>query len=99
MSLGNHTVTAGAEYRWTQDNVIDVDYLHGLFTYSQLADFFTDFARTLGNTAGCDAARDTGTGTLPCYSNLQQAFGHPQFVYHTNEYAFYAQDDWKSIRG
>jgi hypothetical protein len=95
MSLGNHTFTAGAEYRWTQDNVIDVDYLHGLFTYSQLADFFTDFARTLGNTAGCDAARDTGTGTLPCYSNLQQAFGHPQFVYHTNEYAFYAQDDWK----
>jgi len=95
MSLGNQTLNIGGEYRWAQDNIIDVDYLHGLFTYSQLADYFTDFARTIGGTVGCDAARDSGTGTLPCYSNLQQAFGHPQFVYHTNDYAGYVQDDWK----
>ena len=94
-TLGGHTLTVGGEYRWTQDNVVDVDYLHGLFTYSQLADFFTDFARTLGSTAACDIVRDSAKGTLPCYSNLQQAFGHPQFVYHTNEYAGYLQDDWK----
>ncbi len=97
MTLGNQTFNIGGEYRWTQDNIIDVDYLHGLFTYSQLADFFTDFAHTVGGSpsVGCDAARDSGTGALPCYSNLQQAFGHPQFVYHTNEYAGYIQDDWK----
>ncbi len=95
ISKGNQTFTAGGEYRWAQDNIINVDYEHGLFSYNQLADFFTDFARTLGNTAGCDAARDTGTGTLPCYSNLQQAFGHPQFVFHTNDYAAYVQDDWR----
>ncbi len=94
-TLGGHTLTVGAEYRWTQDNIVDVDYLHGLFTYSQLADFFTDYARTLGSTVGCDTVRDSAKGTLPCYSNLQQAFGHPQFVYHTNEYAGYIQDDWK----
>jgi hypothetical protein len=97
ISKGNQTFTTGGEYRWAQDNIVDVDYEHGLFTYSQLADFFTDFARTLGSASGCDAARDTGTGTLPCYSNLQQAFGHPQFVYHTNDYAFYVQDDWKVL--
>jgi hypothetical protein len=97
ISKGKHTFTTGGEYRWAQDNIVDVDYEHGLFTYSQLADFFTDFARTLGSAAGCDAARDTGTGTLPCYSNLQQAFGHPQFVYHTNDYALYVQDDWKVL--
>jgi len=95
LALGNQSVTVGGEYRWAQDNIIDVDYLHGLFTYSQLADYFTDFARTIGGTAGCDAARDSATGTLPCYSNLQQAFGHPQFVYHTNDFAGYVQDDWK----
>jgi len=95
ISKGNQTFTTGGEYRWAQDNIVDVDYEHGLFTYAQLADFFTDFARTLGSTSGCDAARDTGRGTLPCYSNLQQAFGHPQFVYHTNDYALYVQDDWK----
>jgi outer membrane receptor protein involved in Fe transport len=95
ISHGKHTFTMGGEYRWAQDNIVDVDYQHGLFTYGQLADFFTDFARTQGSTAGCDAARDTGVGTFSCYSNLQQAFGHPQFVYHTNDYAAYIQDDWK----
>jgi outer membrane receptor protein involved in Fe transport len=95
LSRGNQTFTAGGEYRWAQDNIVDVDYEHGVFTYTRLADFFTDFARTLGNTAGCDPKNDTGIGSQPCYSNLQQAFGHPQFVYHTNDYAVYLQDDWK----
>ncbi|MGA7342323.1 MAG: TonB-dependent receptor [Terracidiphilus sp.] len=94
---GDQTFNIGGEFRWAQDDITDVDYEHGLFTYAQLADWFTDFARTLGNTAGCDSARDTGTGTLPCYTNLQQAFGHPTFVYHTDDYAAYAQDDWKML--
>ena len=34
----------------------------------------------------------------PCYSNLQQAFGHPTFVFHTNDIAGYAQDDWKIFK-
>jgi hypothetical protein len=92
---GNHTVTAGFNYRWVQDDILAVNYLHGLFTYARLADWFTDYARTIGGTAGCDANKDNGTGALPCYSNLQQAFGRPEFVYHTQEYAGYAQDDWK----
>ncbi|HEV2484403.1 MAG TPA: TonB-dependent receptor [Terracidiphilus sp.] len=95
ITRGSQTFNIGGEFRWAQDNITDVDYEHGLFTYTLLADWFTDFARTLGSMAGCDSARDTGTGTLPCYSNLQQAFGHPTFVYHTNDIAGYAQDDWK----
>lgn len=92
---GNHTLTAGFDYRWVQDDVLAVNYLHGLFTYARLADWFTDYARTEGSTAGCDANKDNGKGTLSCYSNLQQAFGRPEFVYHTQEYAGYGQDDWK----
>jgi len=97
MTAGKHTFNVGGDYRWVQDNIIDVDYLHGVFTYGRTADFFTDYARTLGGQpgVGCDTAGDTGIGTQPCYSNLQQAFGRGQFVYHTNEYAFYVQDDWK----
>lgn len=94
-SIGGHTITLGANYHWVQDNIIDVDYLHGQFNYGQVADFFTDYARYLGGSAGCDSSRDSGTGTLPCYTTMQQAFGRAQFVFHTNEYAGYAQDDWK----
>jgi len=103
-TLGNHTLNIGGEYRWAQDNIIDVDYEHGLFTYAQLADWFTDFAHTAdaptptATTVGCDSKRDTGAGALPCYTGVQQAFGHPQFVYHTNDYAGYVQDDWKAFR-
>jgi len=95
-TLGKHTINAGADYRWVQDNIIDVDYEHGLFTEAKIADFFTDYAHANGQpTVGCDAKSDAQPGTLPCWSTLQQAFGRPQFVYHTNEYAFYVQDDWK----
>jgi hypothetical protein len=98
MTLGNHTVNFGGEYRWAQDNIIDVDYLHGLFSYARLADFITDFARyQSGSSIGCDSSNDTGTGTMPCFSTLTQNFGHPQFVFHTNEYAAYIQDDWKIL--
>jgi hypothetical protein len=103
-TLGNHTINIGGEYRWAQDNIVDVDYEHGLFTYAQLADFFTDFAHTANAptptpaTTGCDSKRDTGTGTLVCYTGVQQAFGHPQFVYHTNDLAAYIQDDWKILK-
>ena len=95
---GSQTFNMGGELRWAQDKIVDVDYQHGLFTYTKLADWFTDFARTIGGKAGCDAAKDTGTGTLPCYTNLQQAFGHPSFVYHTNDVAAYIQDDWKAYK-
>lgn len=94
---GNQTFNIGGELRWAQDKIYDVDYEHGLFTYARLADWFTDFARAQGATVGCDASRDTGTGTLACYTNLQQAFGHPQVVFHTNDWAGYIQDDWKAV--
>lgn len=97
-TIGKHTLIAGVNYHWVQDNITDVDYSHGLFTYAQVADFFTDFARANGGNVGCDSARDSGHGTLPCYTTLQQAFGRPQFVFHTNEYAAYVQDDWKATK-
>lgn len=95
---GNQTILAGVNYHWVQDNIVDVDYEHGQYTYSQVADFFTDYARYLGNAAvGCTSARNSAGGTLPCYSSLQQAFGRAQFVFHTNEFAGYVQDDWKIL--
>lgn len=98
LTAGRHTILAGVNYHWVQDNITDVDYSRGLFTYAQVADFFTDFARANGSSVGCDSARDSGRGTLPCYTTIQQAFGRPQFVYHTNEYAAYVQDDWKATK-
>ena len=95
---GSQTFNVGGELRWAQDKIVDVDYEHGLFTYTRLADWFTDYARTIGGTAGCDTARDTAVGTLPCYSNLQQAFGHPYVNFHTNDVAMYIQDDWKAFK-
>ncbi len=95
ISHGNQTFNIGGELRWAQDDIVQVYYEHGLFTYARLADWFTDYARTIGGTAGCDSARDTGTGALPCYTNLQQAFGHPQVKFHTDDWAGYLQDDWK----
>jgi outer membrane receptor protein involved in Fe transport len=95
MVRGGHTITAGFNYHWVQDNIIDVDFLHGQFSYQQVADFFTDYARYQGANVGCTSARSTAGGILPCYTGLQQAFGRAQFVFHTNEYAGYVQDDWK----
>ncbi|MDE1163350.1 MAG: TonB-dependent receptor [Acidobacteriaceae bacterium] len=96
-SKGQHTLTMGANFHYVQDNIIDVDYKYGQFNYTRVADFFTDYAHYLGNTAAtCNSSFNSAAGGgLPCFTTIQQAFGRAQFVYHTNEYAGYAQDDWK----
>src|SRR5205085_10461604 len=33
----------------------------------------------------------------PCYSSYTQAFGPFSFEFNSNDYAFFAQDDWKVI--
>ncbi|MFC6644636.1 TonB-dependent receptor domain-containing protein [Granulicella cerasi] len=98
-SKGQHTLTMGVNFHYVQDNIIDVDYKYGVFNYTRAADFFTDYAYYMGNTAAtCNNQFTSGAGTgLPCYTTMQQAFGRAQFVYHTNEYAAYVQDDWKIL--
>lgn len=96
---GAHTITTGFDYRRVFDDLAFLNPLAGEFTYSgtnALADFVTDYSNyKFGTGVQCDSAHDSIGGALPCYNNIQQEFGKPEFTFATNEYAAFIQDDWK----
>jgi len=99
----SHNIKFGFDYVLNHDMINNLYESNGVFTYSYFSDFFSDILNPSGN---CDVANgetglssNTGTGTAqvnyPCYSSFVQGFGSPKFALATQDYGFFAQDDWK----
>lgn len=80
---GKHNLKFGGDFSHVHDNSQNLFTQFGAFNYSNLVNYFTDLNRT------------NGCGGKPCYSNYTQAFGPLGLEFNTNDYAFFAQDDWK----
>lgn len=93
--IGHHTLTYGADYNNVEDRSDNLFAEEGVYSYSNLANWITDFSYP--NSPKCDAARDAKPGTLPCYSSYTQGFGRSSFTFNTNEIAGFLQDDWKVL--
>ncbi len=91
---GNQTLTFGIDYRHVNDLSNNLFGGFGQYSFNNLADWITDFTYNSGH---CDGARDAGLGAFPCYNTFTQGFGQAAFVFNTNEYAGYVQDDWKAL--
>lgn len=78
-----HTLKYGVDYRHIDDLSQNLRTQFGSYSYSSLLNYFSDLNKP--NT--CSGA--------PCYSSYQQAFGPLGFEFNTNEYSFFAQDDYK----
>ncbi len=81
---GKHAIKYGLDFTHVNDVSQNLRFQFGSFSYSSLLNYFSDFYRTR-----------TCTGSTPCYSSYQQGLGPLGFEFTTNEYAFFAQDDWK----
>jgi len=106
-SLGKHNVRVGEDIIRNSDFQNYNFEQNGFYTYNQgttqnsQANYFADIL-TKGRT--CFA---TGAGVnltvnaqgvpqgIPCYNSLAQGFGATIFEFHTTDYGFFAQDDWK----
>jgi hypothetical protein len=84
---GAHTWRAGVDVLHTADAVDNLNAAAGSFAYDNIQNFLIDYAsQNSGHSENC--------GGL-CYSTFEQGFGQPGLSFSGNQYAAYAQDDWK----
>jgi outer membrane receptor protein involved in Fe transport len=101
LSLGKHNLRAG------EDIIRNTDFQNynfeqnGYYTYSQgttqnaQANYFADLI-TKGKTCSTTGAGVNTSGTgIPCYNSVAQGFGQSIYEFHTTDYGFFVQDDWK----
>jgi len=86
---GNHNIKFGMDFGHVHDHSKNLRTQFGSFSYSSLLNYFSDLNKQ--NTCGSLAV------PRPCYSSFSQAFGPLGFEFNTNDYAFFAQDDWKVL--
>jgi hypothetical protein len=80
---GKHTIKYGADVSHVDDNSQNLFNGFGSYSYSSLLNYFSDL--NVPNT--CSGK--------PCYSSFSQGLGLPGLEFTTNDYAFFAADDWK----
>src|SRR5262249_14238994 len=83
-SLGNHTLKAGFDIKFTKDNISNLRTEYGAYSYNSLADFITDYTTAIN---GLTPQKRWGT--------YQQSFGLRDYTLKTPDYAFFCQDDWR----
>lgn len=85
---GKHSWKFGVDYSHVNDNSQNLFNGFGTFNYggaTPVANYFSDLAKP------------NSCGGLPCYLSFSQGLGLPGLEFATNEYAFFAQDDWKIL--
>jgi outer membrane receptor protein involved in Fe transport len=86
---GRHSFKFGVDYAHTHDLSENLRFQYGSFSYSSLANYFSDLNAI--NTCTTSGVK------VPCYSNYQQAFGPLGFEFNTDDYAFFAEDNWRIL--
>lgn len=88
---GRHTFKFGEDYTRVFDDTVNLYSQFGAFSYSSLLNYFSDLHKA--NT--CSTTISGKATPVPCYSSFTQSFGMPGAKFATNEYGFFAQDDWR----
>jgi carboxypeptidase family protein len=98
-TTGNHTFKFGTDINRVRDIDENLFTGAGAYTYSNINDFILDYQNFAESGALATAGKVCSTSTRiagRCYtSNYQQGFGPPRFQFHTTDWAFFAQDDWR----
>ena len=95
-TAGRHTFKFGADINRVTDDIQNLRFEAGSYSYNNINDFivdYTNFRTPLPTATQCA----TGTRTVGrCYtSNYQQGIGSPGIKLATYDYNFFAQDDFR----
>ena len=98
-TTGNHTFKFGTDINRVRDIDENLFTGAGAYTYGNINDFLLDYLNFTSNGALATAGKVCSTSTRTvgkCYTaNYQQGFGPPRFQFHTIDWAFFGQDDWR----
>ena len=86
---GNHNIKFGIDYIHTNDLVNNLFSGFGVYSYSSLTSYFTDFYRSQSASTTANAKN---------YSSYTQGIGIPGLEFQTHDYAVFAEDNWKFNR-
>jgi hypothetical protein len=91
---GKHTLKYGFDFSHVDDLSQNLRTQFGSYSYNSLIDYFSD----LNKQKSCTPTSGPPT-PIPCYSSngYSQAFGPLGFEFTSNDYAIFAQDDWKIL--
>ena len=88
---GKHNIKYGVDFSHVNDNSQNLFNGFGSYSYGSLLDYMSD----LNKPDTCTTKPPAPPKNIPCYSNFTQGLGLPGVEFTTNDYAFFAQDDWK----
>src|SRR5579864_4711595 len=80
-----HTFKYGVDMSHVNDNSQNLFNGFGSYSYASLLNYFSDLNK-----------QNTCSGK-PCYSSFSQGLGLPGLEFASNDYAIFAQDDWKIL--
>jgi hypothetical protein len=83
---GKHNLKFGLDFVHTNDLINNLFSGFGVYSYSNLLNYFTDFYLAQ-NAATVARAKN--------YSSFVQGFGSPGVEFQTRDYAFFVEDNWK----
>jgi carboxypeptidase family protein len=86
---GKHAFKFGMDVRHVHDISQNLRNQFGAYSYSNVGNYILD--AVLGKGCGTTAT------PVPCYSNFTQAFGPLGFDFSTNDFSFFAADEWRII--
>lgn len=111
MTRGRHTFKFGGDINKVSDDLENLRFQAGSYSYANINDFIIDYLYSQGSIAAtiqCASTITNTTGrTIPtgfsavrtagrCYSgNFSQGFGNPGIKFNTFDYNFFAQDDFR----
>lgn len=81
---GKHNFKFGLDFSHVNDNSQNLFNGFGSYSYSSLLNYFSDLNKP-----------NTCTGAKPCYTTFSQGLGLAGIEFTTNDYAWFAADDWK----
>ncbi|HLW55599.1 MAG TPA: carboxypeptidase regulatory-like domain-containing protein [Candidatus Angelobacter sp.] len=99
-SRGKHTIKFGIDVSHIDDNSQNLSSQFGSFSYNldqnnPLLDYFSDLNKADTCTLLVTTPAPPHNINVPCYGSFSQAIGPLGFEFRTNDYAVFAQDDWK----
>ncbi|MDQ6788994.1 MAG: TonB-dependent receptor, partial [Acidobacteriota bacterium] len=96
LTEGRHTFKFGGDINRVTDNIQNLRFQAGAYTYNNINDFIVDYVNFRTPLAATTLCATSTRAVGRCYtSNYQQGIGSPGIKFATYDYNFFAQDDFR----
>lgn len=92
---GRHTMKFGGDVNRVTDDIANLRFEAGAYSYNNVNDFIVDWLNWKSPLSGITCATSTRVPGKCYTSNFQQGIGSPGIKFHTWDFNFFGQDDFR----